>query len=81
VEAAAAVPGIDGVEITAKPHYPVVPLPEGSSYLGFLFAHGATPAEVEHTLRTAHARLSFDIRPELPVLPHMITTPGAPARS
>jgi biotin carboxylase len=77
VEEAAAVPGIDGVEITAKPHYPVVPLPEGSSYLGFLFAHGETPAEVEQALRVAHGKLRFDIRPELPVLPHTIATPGS----
>jgi hypothetical protein len=77
VEEAAAVPGIDGVEITAKPHYPLVPLPEGSSYLGFLFAHGETPAEVEQALRTAHGKLRFDIRPELPMLPHTFATPGS----
>ncbi|HEV2235220.1 MAG TPA: ATP-grasp domain-containing protein, partial [Ktedonobacterales bacterium] len=76
VEAAAAVPGIDGVEITAKLRYPLVPLPEGSAYLGFLFAHGATPAEAEQALRTAHALLTFDIRPELPMLPHTVTRPG-----
>jgi biotin carboxylase len=78
VEEAAAVPGIDGVEITAKLHYPLVPLPEGSSYLGFIFAHDTTPAEVEHALRAAHARLTFDIRPELPVLPHTIVASPSP---
>ena len=68
VEQACSVPGVDGVEITAKRHYRVVPLPEGESYLGFIFAHGESPADVESALRAAHACLSFDIRPELPVL-------------
>ncbi len=68
VEDACAVPGIEGVEITAKAHYPLVPLPEGTSYLGFIFARGDSPAGVEDALRSAHARLRFDIRPELPVL-------------
>jgi biotin carboxylase len=68
VEEARAVPGVEGVEITAKRHYPLVPLPEGASYLGFIFARGDTPAEVEAALRAAHGRLSFDIRPEIPVI-------------
>ena len=41
----------------------MVPLPEGDRYLGFLFARGPTPAAVEESLRTAHARLHFDIEP------------------
>jgi biotin carboxylase len=68
VEEARAEPGVEGVEITAKRHYPLVPLPEGASYLGFIFARGDTPEEVEAALRAAHGRLSFDIRPELPVI-------------
>jgi biotin carboxylase len=68
LEEAQAVSGVEGVEITAKRHYPLVPLPEGASYLGFIFARGDTPAAVEEALRAAHRRLSFDIRPELPVL-------------
>jgi hypothetical protein len=68
VEEACAIPGIDGVEITAKKHYPVVPLPEGQSYLGFIFAHGQTPDEVEAALRAAHSCLQFEIRPELPIV-------------
>ena len=32
------VPGIDDVVITAKPDQLLVPLPEGASYLGFIFA-------------------------------------------
>jgi hypothetical protein len=44
-----------------------VPLPEGDSYLGFIFARGATPAEVEAALRVAHSRLRFDIKPSIPL--------------
>jgi len=68
VEEAAAVPLIDGVEITARLHYPLTPLPEGDSYLGFIFARGETPAEVEAALRHAHGRLRFTIDPLLTVL-------------
>lgn len=68
VEEALRVPLITGVEITAKLHYPLVPLPEGTSYLGFIFARGETPAEVEEAIRRAHGLLRFDIRREIPVL-------------
>ncbi len=68
VEEALAVALITGVEITAKLHHPLVPLPEGASYLGFIFAHGDTPAAVEAALRQAHACLRFDIRKEIPML-------------
>jgi hypothetical protein len=67
VEAARAVPGVDDVVVTVPEGREVVPLPEGDSYLGFLFAHGDSPGDVEAALRTAHARLSFDIRAPLPV--------------
>jgi hypothetical protein len=62
------VPLITGVEITAKLHHPLVPLPEGASYLGFIFARGTTPVEVEEAIRQAHACLHFDIRREIPIL-------------
>lgn len=68
VEEAEAVPLITGVEITAKLHHQLVPLPEGASYLGFIFARGETPAEVEEAIRRAHRLLRFDIRREIPVL-------------
>jgi len=58
---AAAVPLIEGLEITIPVGQPVVPLPEGDRYLGFLFARGETPAAVEAALREAHARLTFQI--------------------
>lgn len=68
IERARAVAGIDDVVITAKPDQRLLPLPEGASYLGFIFAHGATPAEADAALRGAHAHLSFAVDPELPVL-------------
>lgn len=64
VEAAAAVPGVDSVESTTPLHHTVTPLPEGDSYLGFIFARTAMPAEVEAALRTAHGYLHFQIVPE-----------------
>jgi hypothetical protein len=63
LEQARAVPGVEEIDITARLHYPIVPLPEGDSYLGFIFARGATPAEVEAALRAAHGCLRFAIEP------------------
>ncbi|MEP6861232.1 MAG: ATP-grasp domain-containing protein [Deltaproteobacteria bacterium] len=67
IDSARAVAGIDDVVITQDLDRQLVPLPEGASYLGFLFAHGATPAAVEASLRAAHAALRFTIVPMLPV--------------
>lgn len=58
---AQAVPGIDDVTITAEPGELLVPLPEGTRYLGFIVARSAAPAEVEAALRQAHGRLTFSI--------------------
>jgi biotin carboxylase len=63
-EAAHAVPGVTGLEITVPRGRRVRPLPEGDRYLGFLFARGATPAAVEASLRTAHAALTVEIAPD-----------------
>jgi len=68
VDAARAVPGVDDVRITAKPDQLLIPLPEGASYLGFIFARSGSAGEVERALRAAHARLQFTIAPEFPVL-------------
>ncbi len=67
LEAAQAVPGIEKIEITARVNYPVTPLPEGESYLGFIFARASTPAAAEAALREAHQRLRFEIEPPLPL--------------
>jgi hypothetical protein len=61
VEAAARVPGVTSVHVSAKQGQRLVPLPEGASYLGFIFARAETPAEVENALRGAHGLLRFEI--------------------
>lgn len=66
-EQARNIAGITSLEITARLHDFIAAWPEGSSYLGFLFARGETPAEVEHALRQAHAELRFTLTPRLPV--------------
>jgi biotin carboxylase len=68
VERANSVPAIEEVVITAKQGQKLVPLPEGSSYLGFIFARGNQPDEVEAALRRAHRELEFRISKVLPVL-------------
>ena len=60
-DAARAVHGIEDVAITAHLGQALEPLPEGWQYLGFIFARGAQPDEVERALRDAHARLTFTI--------------------
>jgi hypothetical protein len=68
VSAARLVDGVDDITITAKPDQLLVPLPEGASYLGFIFAHGGTSESVAASLRDAHRRLQFAIDPELRVV-------------
>jgi hypothetical protein len=60
-DAARAVAGVTGLEITVPRGRRVVPLPEGDRYLGFVFARGDTPDAVETSLRAAHAALEIDI--------------------
>jgi hypothetical protein len=68
VDAARSVPHIVDVSITAKMEQRLVPLPEGASYLGFIFARAERAAEVERALRAAHRLLHFTIDPEFAVL-------------
>ena len=63
VEEARAVPGIVDVVISIPLGDTLVPLPEGNRYLGFVFARGDSPADVEAALREAHRRLAFQIEP------------------
>ncbi len=67
VEAARATHRITELIITARLHDYVAAWPEGSSYLGFLFARGSTAEEVEQAIREAHKKLRFSITPRLPV--------------
>ncbi len=61
--AAQAVRGVEEVTILIRRGQKVVPLPEGSRYLGFIVARGATPEQVEAALREAHRCLEFEIAP------------------
>ena len=63
---AKAVPGIVELTITAEPGDELVPLPEGTRYLGFLLARGTTPEYVERSLRDAHRRLTVVINASPP---------------
>jgi biotin carboxylase len=67
VLAAQQLPCIDDLLISVREGYDLVPLPEGGSYLGFIFAHADTPQEVERALRDAHDCLNVVIAPSLPV--------------
>ena len=66
-EAARATKLITSLEITARFHDYIAAWPEGSSYLGFLFARANEPAQVEKALREAHGKLRFKLAPRLPV--------------
>lgn len=69
VEEASRVCGVEDVIITAKPGQRLLPLPEGSSYLGFIFARGFAPEAAERALRAAHGKLRFEIATTLETLP------------
>ncbi len=68
LDAARAVNGVTDIRITAKPDQVLVPLPEGASYLGFIFVRAETAGTAVNALRTAHDCLAFDIDPEVRVL-------------
>jgi len=67
VEAARAVAGVEDVVISVRVGETLVPLPEGASYTGFIFAAGDTPEFVERALREAAGRLRFTVAPLAPV--------------
>ena len=68
LDRARAQPGIEDVIITAKRGQKLIPLPEGASYLGFLFARGESADAVDRALRDAHWQLRFEIATALPAL-------------
>src|SRR5271156_5647207 len=59
--------GVAEIRITARLRDYVAAWPEGSSYLGFIFARGSSPEEAESALRAAYAKLHFIFSPRLPV--------------
>ena len=67
LEEALAVKGITAIRMTGEQGQIVAPPPDGTGYLGFIFARGKAAARVEASLRDALARLDIRIRPEVPV--------------
>jgi biotin carboxylase len=67
IETAESVNGVTKIQITARLHDYVAAWPEGSSYLGFIFARADSAEEVERALREAHSRLQFRFSPRLAV--------------
>ena len=57
------IPFINDVTIDVREGYELIPLPEGNSYLGFIFAEAPTVAEAEQALRDAHDCLNIIIAP------------------
>jgi biotin carboxylase len=68
LDQARSVAGIEEVIVTAKQGQKLIPLPEGASYLGFIFARAETPDAAEQALRNAHRHLRFEIATALPVI-------------
>jgi hypothetical protein len=65
LDEAKAVSGVEDVTISAHLGQRLVPLPEGSRYLGFIFASAESPERVERALRESHAQLEFLIEPSV----------------
>ena len=68
LESALLTTGVTGIAITAKAGQKLEPLPEGASYLGFIFSQGAMTEDVEQSLRVAQAKLRFQIAATLPIM-------------
>jgi hypothetical protein len=66
VKEARRTPSITDVAITAKQGERLIPLPEGASYPGFIFAEGDEPGAVVQALKEAHSRLRFRLLATLP---------------
>jgi biotin carboxylase len=63
LDEARAVAGVESVKLGLQPGESIRALPEGDKYLGFIFARGQSPDEVEAALRASHAALHFDLAP------------------
>ena len=55
---------IRDIEIHINPGYELIPLPEGASYLGFIFAQAPDFEQVYAALKSAYAKLRFVTRPK-----------------
>ena len=71
---ASRVPYVDELVIAVREGYELVPLPEGSSYLGFVFATAPDPQTVERSLREAFDCLNVVVAPVLHKEPAPLVT-------
>ena len=62
LELARQIPGIENITITIAPEQKIEPLPDGSKYLGFIFARGDSPEFVEGSIRKAYEKLEVVIK-------------------
>lgn len=67
IDKARQVTHITDIQITAEQGALLLPVPEGASYLGFIFARAEQSEQVEQALRAAHRRLDFEIQTEVPL--------------
>jgi biotin carboxylase len=63
LQAAQKVAGVEEILISVREGYELVPLPEGGSYLGFIFARASSPRLVEAALREAHSKMDIIVAP------------------
>ena len=68
LEDARRVPGVEDIIMTAKQGQEMLPLPEGSAYLGFLFFRAPSAGLVVDGLREVHRRLTFVLSTTLPLV-------------
>lgn len=65
---------INEVSIEVREGYELVPLPEGNSYLGFIFAEAPDVEKVEQALREAHDCLNIVIAPLWKIETHQVVS-------
>lgn len=63
IMAAQQVEGIHELVLSVREGHRLVPLPEGASYLGFMYALADSPEQVERALREAHAKINVVVVP------------------
>ena len=54
---------INAIHIAIREGHELISLPEGASYLGFIFASAESPEQVEAALRQAHTQLNIVVDP------------------
>ncbi len=62
IESAKHIPGIEDIVITVAPEQEIESMPQGSKYLGFIFARGESAQFVEKSIRKAYNQLDVIVR-------------------